>query len=799
MGGGRERVTVSIQEQTVAAEAAGGKWSVKLPPLKVGGPFTMKVTGKNSIKLTDVLVGDVWVSCGQSNMMMGLGAIEGGAERIAQSGGFPQLRLFNAEGDPMTNAKAADLGGGAWAVGSPTSVGGFSAVSYLFGRTLNEHLKVPIGMINIVAIVPAEAWVERGTLDADPMLASAVKSPLGGGRSYNGLIAPVQPFAIKGVIYYQGEYNGGRGHEFRRLMPALIRSWRTTWGQGEFPFLFVQLPAFGEHKAEKDKRLDMPAAALAALHQPGAESSWAELREAQLATAQTVPHTGMAIAIDVGDAQDIHPKNKVPVAQRLALAARAVAYGEQLVHSGPIFDSLALEQSNVVLRFTQLGSGLVANGGQLQGFELGGSDGTYVFADAQIRGETIVVSSRDVPHPVAVRYAWANFPRCNLYNAEGLPASPFRAFIANRAQSADAFTISFNNPSFEKARDRGDADAANWVTKKGAARSNARASEGTWSMRLPLGGEASQDDIVPRSATRYDWNSDPLDRVNFRPGYIAGYSIDIAAGTGATEPMKAYLRLCGHSTAEAYEYWGGVPEIATSGDQFVTRHVAVTMTQTFDMGGGGTGVGVLLAFLPGNANTGELLIDNLSPVTVVRPRLAVSDVAPIDFGTVPPGASATSKPRTISNDQSRTLPDHRNDAAPGPAAATTILYGTANLHAAAHADSEHVRGPTDGVGAVLIGDQAMAFEFVSPHRGASPRELKLDGPDGQSGLRGGATSESEEMVVRFTGATRPGTFAATLRIATQASNMGRRASGKPGEPSEAMYYVDIPVTARVGS
>ena len=205
-----QRVTVSIAGQTSTTIAANGKWSLTLQPLTLGGPLTMTVAGKNSIELSNVLVGDVWVSCGQSNMMMGLGAINGGAEFVAHSGDFPNLRLFNAEGDATANTKAADLNGGSWAAGNPNNTSGFSAVSQLFGRLLNRDLKVPIGMINAVAIVPAESWVDRKTLDADPMLATAAKSPLGGVRSYNGMIAPLQPFAIKGVIYANRRHNRSR-------------------------------------------------------------------------------------------------------------------------------------------------------------------------------------------------------------------------------------------------------------------------------------------------------------------------------------------------------------------------------------------------------------------------------------------------------------------------------------------------------------------------------------------------------------------------------------------------------------
>jgi len=793
-----ETVSVTILEQTSSAVAQGGKWRVDLKPLKAGGPVTLRIVGKNTIELKDVLVGDVWISCGQSNMMMGLGSVHDGATLLAESANFPGIRAFNAEGNSQAVAPAEDLKGGSWFPTNPNTLSGFSAVSYLFGRALHQRLAVPIGLINAVAIVPAEAWVDRATLDEDPFLAGAATSPLGGGRSYNGMIAPLQPFAIKGVIYYQGEYNVGRGREYRRLFPALIDSWRKTWNQPALPFLFVQLAALGEHKGEADKLLDMPSDALAVLHSAGLSSAWAELREAQLLTVKTVPKTGMAVAIDVGDPQDIHPKSKRPVAERLALAARAVAYGEEIVLSGPIFESLEFQGPAVRLLFKHVGGGLIAKGGPLQGFELGRADGSYVFAQAQIRGDSIVVSSKEVPKPVAVRYAWADFPRCNLYNAEGLPASPFREFLAEQAHAADAFTISFKNPSFEDAGKGGVVEPAEWVLRKGAVRSDIQASAGNSALRLPAGGEATQDGVISVAATRYDWNSDPLERVNFRPGYAFGYELDIAAGSGTPSAVTAYLRLCGHSTAEAHQYWGGVPQIATRGSQFVTRRVAGTMTSNFDIGGGGAGVGILLAFLPSETNKGELLLDNLSPVTILRPLLVIDDATAIRFGEVAPRVPAVSAPRTLKNGQARVLSDHRSDHPAEATQISTILYGTANLKAGVYGNAEHVRGTTDDVGAILTGRDAAMFEFVTTQPGGTLHEVKLLGSDGKPGLSGGTTPESEQWAIKFLGAAKPTTYSATVRIVTQAANVGTRSRGNAGEPVEAMYYLDVPITARVG-
>ncbi|MDT7893779.1 MAG: hypothetical protein LASZOEIN_002094 [Candidatus Fervidibacter sp.] len=224
---------------------------------------------------------------------------------------------------------------------------------------------------------------------------------------FNAMVAPFVPYAIKGVIWYQGESNVGRAYQYRKLFPALINSWRRAWGY-EFPFLFVQLANFLERKPEPT------------------ESAWAELREAQLLTLKTVPKTGMAVAIDIGEANDIHPRNKQDVGKRLALAALAIAYGQKIVYSGPIYRSMRIEGNKIRIFFDHVGSGLVAKGEKLTGFAIAGEDRKFVWANAKIEGNTVVVWSEQVPKPVAVRYGWADNPDCNLYNKEGLPASPFR-------------------------------------------------------------------------------------------------------------------------------------------------------------------------------------------------------------------------------------------------------------------------------------------------------------------------------------------------------------------------------------
>jgi sialate O-acetylesterase len=296
---------------------------------------------------------------------------------------------------------------------------------------------------NAVGGSPAESWTSAGVLNADgeyrqfhaeypkrmedyekaqgkykeaaeKAKAENKPAPRAPGRPwmpsglYNGMLAPLAPYAIKGVIWYQGESNAPRAYQYRRLFPTMISNWRALFGQGDFPFLFVQLAAFGPNSPKLG------------------ESDWAELREAQLLTLSTSPKAGMALAIDVGTYDDIHPRNKQPVGARLALVARAVAYGEKIVHSGPVYQSMKIEGDKAVLNFKHTGGGLEARSGELKGFIIAGDDQVWREAKAEIKGDRVIVSSPEVAKPVAVRYAWAKYPDCNLYNREGLPATPFR-------------------------------------------------------------------------------------------------------------------------------------------------------------------------------------------------------------------------------------------------------------------------------------------------------------------------------------------------------------------------------------
>jgi len=592
-----ERVTVEFAGQKIVTIAKEGRWLVRLRPLPAGGPYAMTISGRNAVTISDVLVGEVWICSGQSNMERQLGPREGQPlitnwQEEAAAANYPRIRQFLVAQKPAL-APAASVEG-KWVVCSPQTVADFTAVGYFFGRDLAVARHLPIGLIHSSwGGTPAESWTSleslrqltdfkesververvRGELangtysylrtlenwyqandlgsgagtpwsapeldgtgwaptnlpafwedtglpgfdgvvwfrrtfdlpaswagsdaelqlgaidDADTTWVNGTQvgatsgwrvpriyrvpaailrpgrnviavrvldtggnggiwgdghplqlapapgrtdapipldgewlrkvsvrlgpipyppadyrnSPMVPSALYNGMIAPLLPYAIRGVIWYQGESNVGRERQYRTLFPALIADWRRAWDEGNFPFLFVQI---APHK-------DMTP----------------EIREAQLLTAQHTPATAMAVTIDCGDANDIHPAHKQPVGARLALAARALAYGEAIEFSGPIFEAVHIEAGHAVLRFTHLGGGLVAKDGPLVGFTIAGADKVFHPANAEIHGDTIVVASDSVPQPVTVRYAWANVPVGNLFNAAGLPASPFRTDV----------------------------------------------------------------------------------------------------------------------------------------------------------------------------------------------------------------------------------------------------------------------------------------------------------------------------------------------------------------------------------
>jgi len=588
-------VTVSLSGVEANGTAdADGKWMAWLPAMKAGGPFTLTVSGPQNATLDDVLVGDVWLCSGQSNMEMGIELVNDAEKEIAAAN-YPEIRLYTV---PKVAAPAplANQDGGPWLVCTPENIrkgawGGFSAVAYFFGRDIYQKERVPIGLIHSSwGGTPAEAWTSRPALersvpeftarlaqlddyartgkddydarvaawwrrndpgtgagwgnpatpttgwktmemprrweeldlpyfdgvvwfrrdfdvpasdagkeatlslgpldDADETFVNGEKVggmsratefrkytipagvlkagrntvvirildtgggggfagapgdlslqvpgaepvPLAGpwlykatanladepfpirmqgngsypSQLFNGMIAPLIPYALKGATWYQGESNAPRAYQYRTLLPTMIKDWRARWNEGPFPFLIVQIANY-----------------LARAPQPG-DNDWAELREAQARTADMLPNVGLAVTIDIGEAGDIHPKNKQDVGRRLALAARKIAYGEDVVYSGPSYRAMKVKGNEVRLTFDHVDGGLVVKGARLTGFSVAGADRKFYWADARIDGNEVVVSAPEVSDPVAVRYAWAYNPEAPLYNAAGLPAVPFR-------------------------------------------------------------------------------------------------------------------------------------------------------------------------------------------------------------------------------------------------------------------------------------------------------------------------------------------------------------------------------------
>lgn len=493
-----EELWVSFAGQTKTAKAdSSGKWLVRLEPLAASAESReLTLTTSNaSIRIGDVLVGEVWLAGGQSNMGSPLGSVPAADEVLAQAKDA-QLRFFTVV--KKTAAEPQRAVGGKWETATPQTAKGFSAVAYFFAREIRRTQKSPVAVLHgSWGGTPIETWIsldglkrepalnnplqkweqavaqhhkvqtdpkmetayladlERWQKEVEPQFNAAMKaynaanavSPLAREKptlarpeptnpdpmgmpspsrrpqtptvSFNAMIAPMIPYGIRGVIWYQGEQNGSAGLEYRELFPRLIQDWRHRWG-AEFPFLFVQLPAHGNDTS------------------PVAESGWPWLREAQF-MALREPRTAMAITIDVGDPNNVHPADKLDVGARLALLARREVYGEPLVASGPLFRDYVVEDRSIRVRFRETGGGLTPRQApwrapgveplptdRLIGFYIAGADRKWAAAEAEIDGESVLVSSPAVMQPVAVRYGWANSPRCNLYNRDGLPASPFR-------------------------------------------------------------------------------------------------------------------------------------------------------------------------------------------------------------------------------------------------------------------------------------------------------------------------------------------------------------------------------------
>jgi sialate O-acetylesterase len=475
-----EKVTVEFGNQTLKTTATNGKWRVDLKPLKAGGkPMSMTITGENTVTVNNLLVGEVWVCSGQSNMEWPFARTATVKEETPKAN-FPEVRMFTVKKkiaiEPQAEAE------GSWVECSPQTVGRFSAVGYFFAREIYQKLNIPVGMIHTSwGGTPAQAWTSIEGFGNDPELAEYVNgakrnlenypaavaaypakmeefklvqqnwnetvakpaqqamkawneaaakakqdgqpippkpAPLGKPPTppappegtqghpttlYNGMLAPVIPYAIKGAIWYQGESNASKARQYRTLFPAMIADWRAKWNQGDFPFFFVQIAPFNGQPPE--------------------------IREAQFLTLSKVKNTAMAVTTDVGNATDIHPAQKEPVGQRLALAARALMYGEKVEYSGPLYKEMKTKGDKAAIAFDHIGSGLMAKDGELKGFTIAGADGKFVPAKAEIKGNHVTVSAEGVTEPKAVRYGWANTPDVNLFNKEGLPASPFRTDV----------------------------------------------------------------------------------------------------------------------------------------------------------------------------------------------------------------------------------------------------------------------------------------------------------------------------------------------------------------------------------
>jgi sialate O-acetylesterase len=470
-----ESVTVEFAGKSATSKAKGdGSWRVDLPAQKANAEAqTLTVKGKNTIAITNVLVGDVWVCSGQSNMEWSVAASAQPKEEAAVAN-YPLIRHIKVKKVPADQPKTHFEG--QWQVCAPNTVMAFTAVGYYFGRRLHKELNVPIGLLNTSwGGTRIEPWTppagfnqikdqsfavdilkrieqadpksaagkvryEKAVKDVEAWLADA-KTKLAAGKTpgpmptlptigrshqdptrlYNGMVAPLIPYAIRGAIWYQGESNGGEAMTYYHKKHALVKGWREIWGQGDFPFYWVQLANFrGDNKL------------------PQGGDGYAKIREAER-LAMDLPKTGMATIIDIGDTKDIHPKNKQDVGGRLAQWALAQEYGKDIVPSGPLFKEAKVEGDKIRISFDNVGGGLIVGekkglapttevaGGKLQRFAISADEKIWVWADAVIDGVTVVVSSPKVPKPIAVRYAYSGNPLgANLYNKEGLPASPFK-------------------------------------------------------------------------------------------------------------------------------------------------------------------------------------------------------------------------------------------------------------------------------------------------------------------------------------------------------------------------------------
>lgn len=448
-----EKVAVSFGATTLpsATADADGRWTLSLPPQKAGRVADLVIAGsKNSITVHNIIAGEVWLCSGQSNMEFSLKGLANSKEEI-EAADHPDIRIFNVH--RITKEDPADDVSGTWSVCKPDTVKPFTAVGYFFGREIHDKRHVPVGLIESAwGGTVCEAWTSREAIARKPELSAlldkknqyskeypqlvkkyeedntkwiattqaaataqtsklrAPKKPPAPDENpnlatvlYNGMIAPITPYKIRGAIWYQGESNASRAYQYRTLLPTMITDWRNRFGVGNFPFGIVQLANFT------------------------VDGTWAELREAQSMTVEELPNCGLAVAIDVGNPKDIHPKNKQAVGHRLALWALASVYGEQIEYSGPVYQSMKSDGNTIRIAFNHVSGGLkTQDGGPVKGFIIAADDQKFVPAEAEIQGDAVLVRSLGVINPRSVRYGWADSPECNLVNQAGLPAVPFR-------------------------------------------------------------------------------------------------------------------------------------------------------------------------------------------------------------------------------------------------------------------------------------------------------------------------------------------------------------------------------------
>lgn len=440
-------ITTNWNNKTINITAdANGKWITYVKTTSAGGPYSILFKASNEIKVENILLGEVWLASGQSNMEFFVAKTKSSSytgvinypEEI-KAASYPQIRQIDVANknaaEPLQDFK------GDWKICSPQTVDTFSAVAYYFALQIYQTTGFPVGIINSTwGGTAAESWTKKEVLEADNDLAVAVKrydslvqnyptvlaaysnsianwkldslakpkpvapvkpnpdkAPF---RLYNAMIAPLKPYTLKGVIWYQGESNADRAYQYRKLFPAMIANWRSDFNNKKLPFYFVQI---SPHRSQN-----------------------AEIRDAQLYTYRTVANTGMAVTTDNGDSLDIHPRNKKLVGDRLSLWALHNEYGKKdIVYSGPLYKSMKTDENKIRIRF-DFDGGLMAKDGELKEFTIAGDDQNFVPAKAVIEGDEIVVWSEGINKPQAVRFAWKNVPHPNLYNNAGLPASPFR-------------------------------------------------------------------------------------------------------------------------------------------------------------------------------------------------------------------------------------------------------------------------------------------------------------------------------------------------------------------------------------